>query len=276
MYPLTDVITQDVSAFDPSLQVPYADTYTIGVQRGLTRTMAVEVRYVGTRSREQIFDLQRERDEHHENDFLSEFKLAQANLISHVSAGCGIDRSAGVLLRVPRARHRHVAAADLPRVPERLARHRAPPRRTPAATGPTPRSSTRWRGSIRSRSRPSARSTTMLRGVPTPLRRGYRETSSWPTRTTWVARTSAATATTPASTGSRWSCAAGSRTASPVPVELRLRHPTSDAEFYSFRVGRKTVRQFGGEGRSHARLQAHWMFELPFGQGKRWRATPTA
>ncbi len=89
-YPLTDVQTQDVNVFDPNFQVPYADTYSIGVQRGLTRTMAFEIRYVGSRSREQVATYNLNEVNIHENGFLNEFKLAQANLQSHISAGCGV------------------------------------------------------------------------------------------------------------------------------------------------------------------------------------------
>ncbi len=89
VYPMTDVVTQDVNVFDPNFQVPYADTYTIGVQRGLTRTMAFEIRYVGTRSREQVATYNLNEINIIENGFLNEFKVAQANLLAHVSAGCG-------------------------------------------------------------------------------------------------------------------------------------------------------------------------------------------
>jgi hypothetical protein len=50
VYPMTDEIDGDVRIFDPNLQVPYAQTFTGGWQRKLTRDMVVEARYVGTRS----------------------------------------------------------------------------------------------------------------------------------------------------------------------------------------------------------------------------------
>ncbi|MGH9198415.1 MAG: TonB-dependent receptor domain-containing protein, partial [Acidimicrobiia bacterium] len=72
-YPLTDVITADVHIFDPKLNVPYAQTWTAGWQRKITRDTAVEVRYVGTRHLGQW-------EEHNfneinliENGFLDEF-----------------------------------------------------------------------------------------------------------------------------------------------------------------------------------------------------------
>jgi hypothetical protein len=52
VYPMTDVVTGDIAIYDQNIQVPFADTWTVGYQRALTRTMAMEIRYVGTRSRD--------------------------------------------------------------------------------------------------------------------------------------------------------------------------------------------------------------------------------
>ena len=35
VYPLTDVVTEDIRIFDTGIKVPYADTWTVGLQRGL-------------------------------------------------------------------------------------------------------------------------------------------------------------------------------------------------------------------------------------------------
>jgi hypothetical protein len=51
-YPLTDVVTQDIRMFDPDIEIPYADSWSFGVQRKLSQNMALEVRYVGTLSRD--------------------------------------------------------------------------------------------------------------------------------------------------------------------------------------------------------------------------------
>jgi hypothetical protein len=79
----------DVNVFDPGIEVPSTRSYSVGFQRALSRSMAVEVRYVGTRLRngwatENWNDLNVT-----ENGFLDEFKLAQQNLRAHVAAGCG-------------------------------------------------------------------------------------------------------------------------------------------------------------------------------------------
>ncbi len=88
-YPLADVVTGDVSIFDPNLQVPYSQTWSLGVQRKLGQKMAVDVRYVGSRGRGLWSNLNHNESNIMENGFLSEFRLAQANLQANIRAGRG-------------------------------------------------------------------------------------------------------------------------------------------------------------------------------------------
>jgi hypothetical protein len=90
VYPMTDDIDGDITAFDPNLQVPYSQTWTAGWQRKLTRDMAIEARYVGTRSL-QSWQTYAFNDEQNiiENGFLDEFRLAQQNLQANIAAGRG-------------------------------------------------------------------------------------------------------------------------------------------------------------------------------------------
>jgi hypothetical protein len=89
VYPLKDVVTENVNIFDPQIQVPYADTWTAGIQRGLGRSMAIEVRYVGTRSRDNWQTLNYNEVNIFENGFLDEFRQAQRNLQANMAAGRG-------------------------------------------------------------------------------------------------------------------------------------------------------------------------------------------
>jgi hypothetical protein len=89
VYPMTDVVTENINLFDPDIQVPYADTWTAGIQRALTRNMAIEVRYVGTRSRDNWQSLNFNETNIIENGFLNEFRQAQANLQANLAAGRG-------------------------------------------------------------------------------------------------------------------------------------------------------------------------------------------
>ncbi len=89
VYPITPVITGSVNLFDPNLQVPYSDTWTAGIQRSIGRKSAVIVRYVGTRSRDQWTSYNFNEANIIENGYLNEFKLAQVNLQTNIAAGRG-------------------------------------------------------------------------------------------------------------------------------------------------------------------------------------------
>jgi hypothetical protein len=89
VYPMTDLVTGDITAFHPNLQVPYSQTWTAGWQRKLTSDMAIEARYVGSRSLQswETFDFNEVNIV--ENRFLDEFRRAQQNLLANVAAGRG-------------------------------------------------------------------------------------------------------------------------------------------------------------------------------------------
>ena len=102
VYPMTDVISQDISVIDPHIVVPSADSYSLGVQRSLTKNMAMEVRYVGTRGHDSwrtnvngnngnnaangAGTLDMNEFNIFENRFIDEFRLAQRNLRANIAA----------------------------------------------------------------------------------------------------------------------------------------------------------------------------------------------
>lgn len=88
-YPMTGLVTDSINVFAPDVKVPYADSYTFGIQRAITKNTAFEVRYVGTRSRDSIVTYNLNEVNILENGFLNEFKLAQANLQANIAAGRG-------------------------------------------------------------------------------------------------------------------------------------------------------------------------------------------
>ena len=88
-YPMTDVITEDIRMFDPNLEVAYADSWSFGVQRKLTTNMALEVRYVGTRSDNALASRNQNEINIVENNFINEFRNAQKNLQANIAAGRG-------------------------------------------------------------------------------------------------------------------------------------------------------------------------------------------
>lgn len=89
VYPMTGVVTNSANAIDPNLKMPYVQSWSIGIQRELTKNMVLEVRYLGdhdlrdwnTRNLNEVNFI--------ENGFLNEFKLAQANLQANMAAGRG-------------------------------------------------------------------------------------------------------------------------------------------------------------------------------------------
>ena len=89
VYPMTDVVTQDIRMFHPDIEIPYADSWTAGIQRKVSTNMALEVRYVGTRSANRWNTVDYNERTLVENNFLNEFASAQRNLQLHVASGCG-------------------------------------------------------------------------------------------------------------------------------------------------------------------------------------------
>jgi hypothetical protein len=79
----------DIRIFDPDLEVPYTQSWSVGFQRSLSRDMAVELRYVGNRNMNAWTDENWNELVIFENGFLDEFKLAQQNLLTNIAAGRG-------------------------------------------------------------------------------------------------------------------------------------------------------------------------------------------
>jgi hypothetical protein len=88
-FPFTGAITNGANIFDPNLKVPYVQSWSFGIQREITKNMAVEVRYVGNRSLQGWTEYNLNEVNIKENGFLNEFKLAQANLQANIAAGRG-------------------------------------------------------------------------------------------------------------------------------------------------------------------------------------------
>ena len=128
-----------LNAFAPDVQIGSARSWTMGFQRAITRDMAVDVRYVGTRGVDQWSTLNYNTRDIESNGFLNEFKLAVANLKANNEAG----GTAGQL-RVLRAGHGHQPAADLHGVPARSDRQRESRPPTPARSGRTRVSRGTW------------------------------------------------------------------------------------------------------------------------------------
>jgi len=87
VYPIAATTGSSLAIFDADIQVPYAHSFSAGLQRSLGTNMALEVRYVGTRGRNAWVTENWNETNLIENNFFNEFKLAQQNLRSAVNAG---------------------------------------------------------------------------------------------------------------------------------------------------------------------------------------------
>jgi Carboxypeptidase regulatory-like domain len=84
-------INSSATIYDPDIKVPYSQSWTFGIQREISKDMAIEVRYVGTRNLQNwiTHNLNAVENNVLENGLLNEFKIAQANLRANIAAGRG-------------------------------------------------------------------------------------------------------------------------------------------------------------------------------------------
>jgi hypothetical protein len=80
-------ITSTANIYDPNIKVPYAQSWSFGIQREITKNMAIEVRYVGTRYLQgwTTYNINDVENRIVENGLLNEFRLAQANLQANIA-----------------------------------------------------------------------------------------------------------------------------------------------------------------------------------------------
>ena len=88
-YPAVPAITSSLNVFDSNLQMPNTQSYTVGWQRKLTNDTAFEVRYVGSRHRQDWETVNINEVSITDNGFLTKFRKAQVNLQANIAAGRG-------------------------------------------------------------------------------------------------------------------------------------------------------------------------------------------
>lgn len=77
------------STIDPNIKQPYVESWQVGIQRAITKSNVLEVRYVGNVAKDQWLGINDNEVNIYENGFLTEFKQAQANLAANVQANPG-------------------------------------------------------------------------------------------------------------------------------------------------------------------------------------------
>jgi hypothetical protein len=86
---MTGAVTDSVNIYDPNLHTPYTQSWSMGIQREITKDTVVEVRYVGTRNLAGQTTYNLNETNIVESGLLPEFKLAMANLQANIAAGRG-------------------------------------------------------------------------------------------------------------------------------------------------------------------------------------------
>lgn len=89
VFPNEGAITDSANAFNPNLQLGYVQSWSFGIQREINKNTVIEARYVGNRGVKLWQQYNLNEVNVLENGFLSEFKLAQANLQANIAAGRG-------------------------------------------------------------------------------------------------------------------------------------------------------------------------------------------
>src|SRR4029079_8416420 len=77
------------NVFDPDIQLPYTQSWSMGWQRKVSRDSAIEIRYVGSRHLGDWDSININEPNITTNGFLPEFRAAQANLQANIAAGRG-------------------------------------------------------------------------------------------------------------------------------------------------------------------------------------------
>ena len=88
-----------VNAFDPNLKVGYVQSWTFGIQRELTKNMALEVRYVGNHGAKLWRQIELNQVDIFNNGFINEFKRAASNqaiCVANATACLAAQATAGV------------------------------------------------------------------------------------------------------------------------------------------------------------------------------------
>jgi Carboxypeptidase regulatory-like domain len=91
VFPLTARQGASINDFDPNLRPGYVQSWTFGIQRELTKDMALEIRYVGNRATKLWGQFEIGEVNIFGNGFLDEFKAAQNNLriFRQANPNCG-------------------------------------------------------------------------------------------------------------------------------------------------------------------------------------------
>jgi hypothetical protein len=274
-YPSVPSITSSLNVFDSNLQVPYTQSYTVGWQRKITNDTAFEVRYVGSRHRQDWETVNINEVSITSNGFVQEFRKAQANLQANIAAGRG-------------ATFAYTGAAGTSPLPTFLAFFQGLP--SAQAGNAASYTSTQFTNatnlgflaaqnpnpfgfaSVNSTSGFIGNSTFRTNGINAGLPANF-----------FLANPDVLGGTANNSGGANLTTNFGGTRANSIQLEFRKRlsngltYSTSYAwadafmtQRYGFQHAAEEIAQTGQVGNVQHALKGNWLYELPFGEGKRW------
>jgi hypothetical protein len=80
---------QGIAGMDENIRQPYIQSWNLGIQRELSKSNAIEIRYVGNHALKEWVPLNPNEVNIFENGFLQEFKQAQQNLTAYIATNPG-------------------------------------------------------------------------------------------------------------------------------------------------------------------------------------------
>ncbi|MCX6546234.1 MAG: carboxypeptidase-like regulatory domain-containing protein [Acidobacteria bacterium] len=264
VYPINALISNSVNIFDPNLKIPYAQTYTVGYQRAVSKTTSVSVRYIGTRSKEGWTAYNYNERDIIDNGFLNEFKLAQANLQYNIANGKGNT-------------FKYTGPGTSP-LPIYLAFFQGLPAAN--ATDTTKYTSSNFSSSnyynylALTNPNPFTAAGTGSYGLGNTTMKANGIAAGLP-RNFWVVNPDVGSANVTGNGGytkyNAMQLELRRRMSSGLQVNVSYAFGRSwGSSRYSFRVDRLPTRQTGSSGGIEHAVKANWIYELPFGRGKRF------
>ena len=274
-YPSVPALTSSLNAFDSNLQMPYTQSYTVGWQRKLGQDTAFEARYVGSRHRQDWETMNVNEISITSNGFVQEFRKAQANLQANIAAGRGATFAyTGVAGTSPLP----TFLAFFQGLPNAQAGNTASYTSTQftnatnlgflAAQNPNPFGF----ASVNSTSGFVGNAGFRTNGINAGLPANF-----------FLANPDALGGTANNSGGANLTTNFGGTRANSIQLEFRKRlsnglaYSTSYAwasawmmQRYGFQHAAEEIAQSGQVGNVQHAVKGNWIFELPFGEGKRW------
>ena len=270
-YPFTPAINETMNAYFPDFRTAYTHQWSLGFQRELGKNMAMEVRYVGNRNisgTDFQWDLNDASNWNiYENGFYDEFRKAQSNMRANIAAGKG---NTFAYTGAPGTAPLPIFQAYFAGIPVGDARNQNPANYTSANYA-----SSSWYNQLRTYNpNITGIAGTGSSGLQNSSRAANAKAAGLPANFFQISPSVQ-------EAGSWLKTNGGATTYSAIQLELRRRMSKGLLVQGSYNHGVRNTWSWptlrdetwhsvpSTTGPDHA-LKFNWVYELPFGQGKRW------